>query len=146
MDRDTYPVTEIKPLIYSFVSVGPKGQIKKIVAYQATDSVDEYNLALLDETAVGFSDLTVTANNDMDRVLATVIQTIDLFFDQHPKATLIFTGSDSGRTRLYRAVIGKYIDKATEKFDIYGVRNDDYERFVRDRPYESFIIRMRYEN
>ena len=146
MDKDTYPVTEVQPLIYSFVSVGPKGQIRKIIAYQSTGVPNEYNLALLDETAAGFSDLTVTANEDMERVLATVIQTIDLFFSQHPDATLFFTGSDKIRTRLYRAIISKYIDRASEKFDIYGVRNDDYEKFVSNRPYESFIIRLRYAN
>lgn len=146
MNKDVYPVTEVQPLIYSFSSIGPKGQIRKIIAYQPTDVADEYNLALLDETAVGFSDLTVTANEDRDRVLATVIQTIDLFFHWYPNATVIFTGSNDVRTRLYRAVIGKYMDKISEKFDIYGVRNDDYEKFVRNRAYNSFIIRLRYEN
>ena len=145
MDKDTYPVTEIQPLIYSFISVGPKGQIRKIIAYQATDVEDEYNLALLDETAGGFSDLPVTANDDMDRVLATVIGSINFFFDQHPNATLVFTGSSDARTRLYRAIIGKFIDRISEKFDVYGVRNDDYENFVRNRSYESFIIRLRHE-
>ena len=139
-------MTEVQPLIYSFISVGPRGQIKKIIAYQPTDVPDEYNLALLDETASGFSDLTVTANDDMDRVLATVIQTIDLFFNQYPRATLVFTGSDAVRTRLYRAVIGKYIDRVAEKFAIYGVRNDDYEKFVKNKLYESFIIQLRHEN
>ena len=145
MDKNTYPVTEVQPLIYSFISVGPKGQVNKIVAYQPTDLPDQYNLALLDETASGFSDLTVTANNDMDRVLATVTHTMNLFFDRLPNATIIFAGSDAVRTRLYRAVIGKYIDRVSEKYTIYGVRNDDYEYFVSNRPYESFIIRLRHE-
>ena len=146
MDREPYLFTEIQPLVYTFVSKGPKGVIKKFVVYQPTDSPDEYSIALLDETAAGFSDSTVSDNKDMDRVLATVIETMTLFLDQNPYASLVFTGSSEARTRLYRAVVSRYVDRVSEKFDIYGVVNDDYEKFVVSRPYTSFIIRLRHEN
>lgn len=145
MDTETYAVTEVQPLSYSFISVGPKGAIRKIVVFQKTGVADEYNLALLDETPAGFSDLTISDNNDMERVLATVIQTIDLFFEQLPQSVLIFTGSSAARTRLYRAVIAKYLHRASAQFTIFGVRNDDVEKFVSNTNYTAFIIRLNHE-
>lgn len=146
MDKETYALTEVRPLAYSFLSIGPKGAIRKLVVFQHTGVADEYNLALLDETPDGFSDLTVSDNNDMERVLATVIRAVNRFFDQMPEITLVFAGSSDARNRLYRVVITKYLNQISERFIVFGIRNDDVEKFVSNTNYTAFVIRLNYEN
>ena len=58
--------TEDKFTIYEFVSVGPKGSIKKMVEYTETATENVYNLGFgdYDETAKSINDLSITNNGD----------------------------------------------------------------------------------
>lgn len=67
-------------LSYEFISIGPKGKIKKLVQYTLIEDYEEvtYNCAFgdLNEKEGTINDSTVTDNGDMVKVIATVVETI----------------------------------------------------------------------
>jgi hypothetical protein len=109
-------------LEYSFVSTGPKGDIRKIVQFEYLDDTDSYNLAFGDLNANGvLDDLTVSDNKDRDKILATVAHAVTLFCKKHPDDWVYFTGSTPQRIRLYRTAIALNIEELTVDFEILGV-------------------------
>lgn len=139
-----YPVIEKDGLRFSFESVGPIRTVRKIIIYDKITAVDGlFNLALLDEYDDGsLDDLSVTDNQDMPRVLATVIATMRLFFSQYPAATVIFSGSTPARTRLYRVVISQNLTLFSETFLVNGVLRGKQEPYQPNRRYDAFTVRL----
>jgi hypothetical protein len=95
---------------FDFESVGLKIIPKKIL-YQNTSRKPYYNLALVDVLEDGtFDDKVESKNGDMEKIMATVAQSLPLFFEQNPEAIVLFKGSDERRTRLYQIIINKEMD------------------------------------
>jgi hypothetical protein len=94
--------TEGEFTIYEFVSEGPNGRIAKMVEYTETATEGVFNLAFgdYDEITNSINDLSVTNNGDSLKVLATVASTVYAFFNKHPNAYIVATGSTNVRTRL----------------------------------------------
>ena len=90
-------------LSFSFISVGPKGHIQKLVIYQHVEGL-LYNLAFGDRNGeLGtINDLITSDNKDTEKVLATVASTIFDFFAVHTGTIVLAQGSSHSRTRLYR--------------------------------------------
>jgi hypothetical protein len=66
---------------FNFESVGLKTIPKKIL-YQKTNRNPFYNLALIDVLDDGtFDDKIESKNGDMEKIMATVAQTLPLFFE-----------------------------------------------------------------
>lgn len=100
-----------------------------------------YNLALVDIMSDGTaSDLSVSNNQDMPKVLATVFRALLYFFDKNPQSKVLIQGSTKSRTRLYQMAIVKYLSEIEHKFSIWGFIEEDFENFVKGKNYEGFII------
>jgi hypothetical protein len=101
MSEKPYPIKHEENLIFSFTSVGPKGEIEKLVRYDRLNP-PFFNLGFGDRIGKTYNinDSSRTNNDDMTKVLSTVIETIHLFFDKYPDAVLHIQGSDEMRTRL----------------------------------------------
>jgi hypothetical protein len=129
-------------LFYEFTSVGAKGNIKKIVEYSATSVPNVFNLAFgdYDEVTNGINDGTITNNGDSQKVLATVASTVYAFTGRYPDAWVHATGSTIVRTRLYRMGITNNLIEIEEDFYVFGLRNDDWEKFIEGEDYEAFLI------
>ncbi len=110
-------------LTFEFVSVGPKGSITKVVRYKEINIKGFYNLGFGDKDPItGYiSDLTVTNNNDSQKVLATVALTLYAFTANYPDATIIAAGSTEVRTRLYRMGITNNLKDIEKDFIVYGL-------------------------
>jgi hypothetical protein len=134
--------TEDQLLYYEFTSVGPKGNIKKIVEYSPTSIENVYNLAFgdYDESTDGINDKSVTNNGDSQKVLATVTSTVYAFTGKYPNAWIHATGSTTVRTRLYRMGITNNLNEIANDFRIYGLKDDFWEEFVVGEDYEAFLI------
>ena len=135
--------TEDKFTIYEFVSVGPKGSIKKMVEYTETATENVYNLGFgdYDETAKSINDLSITNNGDSLQVLATVASTVYAFIEKHPNSYILATGSTYVRTRLYRMGITNNLAEITEDFVVYGFTDKgNWEEFEVGEDYEAFLI------
>jgi len=131
-----------KLLLFEFVSVGPKGRIRKIVQYTETNLKDFYNLGFgdKDEETGEISDLVITNNGDSQQVLATVASTVYAFTEKHPDAWIYARGSNSVRTRLYRIGITNNLLEIKKDFDVYGLKNDEWHEFKKGTEYLAFLI------
>jgi hypothetical protein len=128
-------------LIYEFDSVSEHKTIHKVVIYEPLED-DMYHLGFGDLTVEGKVDYKiVSANQDMDKVLMTVVQTMLLFFDKYPDKKLVFVGSTESRTRLYRGIITKFIEIVELYLEVEGfVSNDEREPFRKNQEYQAFLI------
>jgi hypothetical protein len=133
-------------LIYEFDSVSNFKTIRKVIVYEPLQD-DLYHLGFGDLTEEGKIDYRiVSANQDMDKVLMTVVQTMLLFFEKYPDKKLVFVGSTESRTRLYRSIISKFIDTVELYFEIVGfTANDKREPFRKNQDYQAFLIFPKHE-
>lgn len=109
-------------LEYELVSVGPKGDIRKIVQFLPTSDSGIYNLSFGNIQADReIDDRSVDDNKDRDKILATVVQATTLFFREYPDVKIIFSGSTPHRTRLYRMAISLNLEELSAEFEIFGL-------------------------
>lgn len=135
-------------LLFTFQSVSDKQIIDKVILYSPLpDNPEIFNLALGDVLETGeLCDLTISNNMDLEKIMATVIQTMLLFFKKHPNCFIYFKGSSPERTRLYRIIISKEFDGANKIFDIYGIIDDNIMPFEKNQPYTSFVVALKKQN
>ncbi len=89
------------------------------------------------------SDLTVSNNADMEKVIATIVQTMFCFFEKHPECFIYFKGSTPERTRLYRIIISRELQEASKIFQIYGIIDSEITNFELNCSYDSFVIALK---
>lgn len=132
-------------MIFEFVSQGPKGQIPKLVKYSETNLKDMYNLAFGDKDArTGqINDMVISNNGDSEMVLSTIVSTVYAFTDKYPDAWVFATGSTKSRTRLYRIGITKYITEIKKDFQVFGLKDDEWEKFEKEVEYEAFLVKRK---
>jgi hypothetical protein len=111
---------------YDFYSDGPKGRIRKAVLYTfigTRDGTDYYNLGFGDynEDQKTVNDLSVSNNEDRDKILATVAITTLEFTSHFPDCKIVAAGSTPARTRLYQMGVAKYYKEISEMLDIQGL-------------------------
>lgn len=131
---------------FEFISEGPKGAIRKVIEFQKTTDPEVYNLAFGDEnpTTTDVNDLAVTNNGDTDKVLATVVAALYVFFDNYPAVYIYATGSTKTRTRLYRMGISKFYEKIQEDFYLYGQVGDNFPEFKLGDDYDGFLAQRKF--
>lgn len=147
MNLERYPLTtQNNAVTFQFDSIGPKGIIRKIVQFQATSEPELYNLAFGDvHPEFGeLDDFAISNNGDSEKVLATVIGALYLFFDVHPDATVYAEGSTAARTRLYRIGISWFQEEAEQHFYVYGRLGEEFLPFELGLPYEWFLVQRRF--
>jgi hypothetical protein len=102
------PVDEI----YTFTSIGPKGEIKKAVQiYEYQENVYNLGFGDLDTANDEIDDGAESGNGDVEIVLATVISIAVEFLKRNPLASITFKGNSTSRNRLYQIAINIYITK-----------------------------------
>ncbi len=143
MNEPSYPFSHIDDkLIFEFESISETRSIRKLIEYRLIDNNTLlYNLALVDVLLNGeVSDLSVSDNKDMPKVLSTVFQSMLYFFEAKPEARIFIQGSTPSRTRLYQIAISKYMTEFEQKFDIWGFVDNEMELFLKGKNYEIFVI------
>jgi len=150
MNEPSYPFKRLDDrLTFGFESISQEKTIKKLIEFRLLDTSSElYNLALMDILSNGeVSDMIVSNNQDMSKVLATVFQSIRLFFKEKPNAKVLIQGSTPSRTRLYQIAIGKYYAELEPIYNIWGFRGTDIQRFELGYNFEGFIVSTKnFEN
>jgi hypothetical protein len=131
-------------LTFAFESVSPERVIIKQVLYDQINDI-YYNLALVDVMPDGrLADDVVSDNQDLPKVIATVLQTMFVFFDEYPDKLIYFQGSDAVRTRFYRIIIDRELNKVRELFLIYGRKPDNsLEEFISNSVYVGFVFALK---
>jgi len=147
MKYERYPTVFEKDdlSIFEFESVSPSGNsIRKRITFAKTEVNNVYNLAfgnikengLLDDEAI---------SGDRDKVLATVLQTVDTYTTRYPRRWVYFCGSTPARTRLYRMAIGVNLDELAERFEIFAeiLDYEEYVPFQKNMVIEGFLVRKK---
>ena len=135
--------TSSTSLKFEFVSNGPNGSIRKQVLFQQTSNPAVYNLGFgdVDEVTGEINDISISNNNDSQKVLATVALTVVAFFEKYPAKYVFTTGSTKSRTRLYRMGISNNLEEIKRDFEVFGFNeNNHWEVFQKQANYEAFLI------
>ncbi|MEO7311060.1 MAG: hypothetical protein ABIX01_11730 [Chitinophagaceae bacterium] len=153
MQYEKYENVEVSPdfIEYEFTSIGPKGEIPKIIQFNTTNNPEIFNLAFGNKKEDGsLDDFAKDDNKDRNKILATVVSVIDLFFSAYPGKWIFFSGSTIERTRLYRMAITINLSELSADFQIFGLLQD-MEAFVKV-PFEKgvdyfgFLVRKKSIN
>jgi hypothetical protein len=88
-------------------------------------------------------DLVISDNGDSQKVLATVAATVYAFTDKYPDAWIYATGSTKSRTRLYRIGLTNNLLEITEDFELYGLKEGEWQAFAKGIEYDAFLVRRR---
>jgi hypothetical protein len=132
---------------YEFYSDGPKGRIKKIIRFTEIQigGTTVYNLGFGDANSEtnSIDDNIVTNNEDTDKVLATVANTIFDFTDYYGNFYIYAKGSTASRTRLYQISIARLWADINRDFELYGLKEDSWYKFERNVNYDAFLVRKK---
>ncbi len=146
MKFDRYELKAERTLmVFEFVSEGPRGQIAKLVQYTETNIKGVYNLGFgdKDEETGEIDDKAVTNNADSQKVLTTVAATAYAFTDKYPNSWIYATGSNKARTRLYRIGIANNLSEIQKDFEVYGLKEGNWEPFEKTVDYEAYLVRRK---
>jgi hypothetical protein len=135
-------------LEFTFLSNGPKGKIKIVVQFNATENPTIYNLAFGNLLSNGDVDDTIKNDNkDRNKVLATVAAAAYEFTSKYPEKLIFFTGSTPERTRLYRMALTNNFDLLNLDFEIFGVvvQAESYyvEKLLKGKVYFGFMVKRK---
>jgi len=130
--------------IFDFVSIGKNGMIRKRVAFARTEVEDVYNLAFGDvNEEEEINDYVVSDNGDRNKILATIVNIVEAYCKRYPDRWIIFEGSTSERTRLYRMAVGLNFEELSAKFELYGYADDRITPFVKNLKVNAFLIKRK---
>jgi hypothetical protein len=88
-----------------------------------------------------FDDEVISNNNDTTKVLATVANSVSIFLDKYPEASVYAEGSTRTRTRLYQISISKYFVEITKKYQVFGyLEGVGWGAFKKNINYSAFLI------
>jgi hypothetical protein len=115
---------------FSFLSEGPKGQIKKAIKFQRIKQ-NFFNLCFgdWDEENGMINSKTRTNNGDREKILATVADSVITFMENHPDALILAKGETAARTRLYQMGINKHLVEITALYIVKGFKKGRWHSF-----------------
>ena len=129
---------------YEFDSIGEEMTVRKQIKFSASQIPDFYWLALVDVLEDGsVSDSSRPRQGNVEKVLATVLQTMLAFFKRYPTASVAFSGSTDTRTRLYSVAIVRELNNARDMFMIQGYIDGVFEDYTPGRQYAGFAISLK---
>ena len=111
---------------YEFVSTGPKGTITKRIEFTPLNKRGYYNVGFGDVMEDGMvNDIVYSGNQDIVKVMVTVIEVMHDFLKAKPTAKLAFTGSTDDRTRFYSTILKRYFKTISSEFDVSCLVEDE---------------------
>jgi len=144
MNEESYSFSKEPGIFYyEFFSNGPNGRIRKVIQFHQISNAEEiYNLGFGDfnEQLGEIDDLSVSNNQDTQKVLATVAKAVVDFMLQHPKAIVVARGSTPSRTRLYQMGVSKFWSQIENNFEIKGFKENEWKPYERGENFDAFYI------
>jgi len=133
--------------MFDFGSIGSKGIILKRVLFTETELKNVYNLTFGDVDENGeIDDYAVSNNGDRNKVLATIAHIVQIYTKRYPDRWILFEGSTTNRTRLYRIAVGSHLEELSTKFDIYAYVDERIVPFAKDIKINAFLIKRKFIN
>ena len=89
--------------------------------------------------------LSESKNQDMNKIMATVIKCMLIFLENNPLVNVVFSGSTPIRTRLYKMIINKLFNSIKDKFEVKGFsETHGLEKFDMNHEYSFFVIAIKH--
>ncbi|MCU0470871.1 MAG: hypothetical protein MUF58_19985 [Arcicella sp.] len=148
MNSDKYPLKASENYIsFEFTSEGTNGTIHKKIIFTLIEQPNIWNLGFGDVNNLTgeIDDLIKSDNGDIDKVLATVAQSVITFTENHPESLVFAEGSTPIRTRLYRIGISQNFKEISETFLVWGLLNDEWQPFERNTDYKAFLVKRKFD-
>ena len=83
-------------------------------------------------------------NNDLIKVISTVVKTIYYFLNLNPMATIEISGVDKKRTQLYNFIFKRRIQEIVTNFEVLGIyENGKKEKYNPEKIYQKFEIQLK---
>jgi hypothetical protein len=144
LEKYTY-FTNISGFEYEFESFGAKGIIKKIARFTKILEPSIYNFGFgdLDEKTGEINDTIASNNGDQDKIMGTLGNIIFDFTTLYADAQIYIEGNEAIRTRLYRISISKYWVEIDTVFEVFGLKDDKWQKFMKGINYEAFLGRRK---
>ena len=146
LDRYEYMMDE-SLLNFQFESLGPNGRVLKVIVFtpQNSNGVTYFNLAFgdWDKPQQKLDDLSVTNNNDREKVLEAVAAVVLKFLNNFPDMMVYAEGSTPSRTRLYQTGIASQYEEISSLLHVYGFVNGQWEGFRKGYNYEAFLVSLK---
>lgn len=143
MNLQPYPFSRKPNNVYEFESIG-RWRVKKVVELQETDQPGIFNLAMGDEIGGVIRYDSRTNNNDLDKVMETVGDIIKDFTLANPRLSVLVTGDQPAKTRLYQMYLSNNLDAVLNHFKVRGVNSDrTNEMFTKDKNYAGFLVKRK---
>lgn len=148
MKEEKYSFNKLpEEFYYEFFSEGPNGTIKKVVRYRLIQEypIRIYNLGFGDwnEEKGDIDDMIASNNQDRQKVLATVADTVLDFTGSHPDSFVFAQGSTAARTRLYQMGISAFWNEIGSLFLVLAYSEGEWQSFEKGKNYEAFLIRRK---
>lgn len=103
---------------FQFTSRGPAGSIIRQVRFTGQKGGNIYNLDINDLHPKDPSARTITDNGDMNHVMTTLLQIIEVYTERYPDRVIRLEGNTKEKVRLYRTALDKHVDIIYPHFEI----------------------------
>jgi hypothetical protein len=150
MKLDRYPFTASPDRFqYEFISMGPKGSIRKIVRFDEiimSFYQKVFNLAIGDwnEDRQSINNGVVSNNEDTAKLLATIAHIAKDFTNHFPGSMIYAAGSTASRTRKYQMALNREYDEVNKLFLVFGMTKEgEILPFQKNVNYTGFLARRR---
>ena len=143
MIKDSYPLlSEPMHRMYMFKSVGTQGVVNKMIVFQKIAGT-RYNLSFGDFKGGRIDDEVITNNGDLVKVISTVAQSVYLFFEHYPDASIEIEGVDDKRKRLYNTIFQRRRTEIDVYFEVKGWSDGEFMALQEGYFYEKFVIQLK---
>lgn len=114
----------------------------KIIVFQKIGGT-RYNLSFGDFKNGRIDGEVVTNNGDLVKVISTVAQSVYLFFEHYPDASIEIEGVDDKRKRLYSTIFQRRQAEIDLYFDVKGWADGEFIALQKGYFYEKFVIQLK---
>lgn len=141
MIEESYPYrTDSEKEVYFFESIGPKGQIGKMIQFDFMGE-NTWNLAFGDRLdGHHFDDSANSNNGDLVKIMATVAETIRVFSERWPNRMIHIQPLDEKRKRLYNAIFSRHFHHIEADFYIFGELAAQLHSYRPERIFDRFLL------
>jgi hypothetical protein len=134
---------------FRFMSVSNEKSIEKIVDFKPL-TANLWNLAFGDKKENDWEDNTISNNDDMRKVLQTIVNAIHLFLDFYPESDILIRPLDYQRKLLYNRTFQQKWSEIDKLFFVSAFVINDLHHIVEDynptKIYDYFVISRKNDN
>jgi hypothetical protein len=127
---------------FLFESDGPQGKITKIIEFARIDG-NIWNLGFGDWQKEGISDTVISNNQDILKVMNTVVQSVYIFLNQYPDSIILIKPVDEKRSILYNTIFQRHLKDIELSFDVKGYIKGVIEPYSPLKIYDVLQIKLK---